>query len=111
MSARDIFHVSHSALHLIELLEIGNTAKGAVDTRAHYNSCNQRWFTTKKKHESTVVLGEDGNAGEPVNVDRDTLVEFRCKRGGRETKEQYQVLGIFCKYYNKWFVSLREMIG
>ena len=50
-----------------------------------------------KKHESTVVLGEDGNAGEPVNVDRDTLVEFRCKRGGRETKEQYQVIGVFCK--------------
>ena len=97
MSAREIVQMSHSAFHIIELLDTGNTAKGSFNTRAQYNSRNQRWFTTKKKHESTVVLGEDGNAGEPVNVDRDTLVEFRCKRGGRETKEQYQVIGVFCK--------------
>ena len=74
MSALDIFHVSHSALHLIELLEIGNTAKGAVDTRAQYNSRNQRWFTTKKKHESTVGFDEDENVGETVNVARDTIL-------------------------------------
>ena len=56
-------------------------------------------------------LDEYGNTGEPVNVARDTIVEFKCKRGGRDTKEQYRVLGIFCKYHNKWFVSLQEMIG
>ena len=56
-------------------------------------------------------MDDDGNAGEPVNVARDTLVEFMCKSGGREKNEKYQVLGIFCKYYNKWFVSLQEIIG
>ena len=103
--------MSQSALHLIELLEIGNTAKGAFDRRGKYKSRNQRWFTTKEKHEVTVGLDEDGNAGEPVNAARDALVEFRYKRGGRETKERYRVLGIFCKYYREWFVSSREMIG
>ena len=58
-----------------------------------------------------VGLGEGVNTGEPVNVDRDTLVEFRCKRGGRETKEQCRVLGTFFKYYNTCFFSLKEIIG
>ena len=84
--AREIFHVYQSALHIIEILDIDNTSKGAVDTRAQYKSRNHRWFATKKKHESTVGLDEDGNAGEPVNVARDTIVEFMCKRGERETK-------------------------
>ena len=56
-------------------------------------------------------LDEDGNAGEPENLDRDTLVELRCKCGERDKKEQYRFLGIFCNYYNKWFVSLQGMIG
>ena len=56
-------------------------------------------------------LYEDGNASEPVNAARDALVEFRYKRGGRDTKERYRVLGIFCKYYSEWFVSSQEMIG
>ena len=56
-------------------------------------------------------LDEDGNAGKPVNVARDILVEFRCKRGGRETKEQYRVLGTLFKYYNTCFFSLKEIIG
>ena len=86
MYARDIVHVYQSALHLIELLEIGNTDKGKVDTRLQYKSHNHRCFTTKKKYELTLGLDEDGNTGEPVNVARDTLVGFRCKRGGREKK-------------------------
>ena len=65
--------------------------------QGQYKPRNQRWFTTKKKNESTVGLDEDGNAGKPVNMARETLVEFRCNRGGRETKEQYRVLGILCK--------------
>ena len=51
VSARDIVNVSQSAFHIIDILEIGNTAKVSVDTRAHYNSRNQIWFTTNKKRE------------------------------------------------------------
>ena len=76
--------MSQSALHLIDIPEIGNTSKGAVDTLSQYKPRNQRWFTTKKKNESTVGLDEYGNAGKPVNMARETLVEFRCNRGGRE---------------------------
>ena len=42
VSAQEIVHVSQSALHLIELLDIDNTAKGAVETRAQYRARNQR---------------------------------------------------------------------
>ena len=107
MSARDIVHVSQSALHLVELLEIGKAANGEVDTREQYKSRYQRWFLTNKKHELMVGLDENGKTGEPVNVDRDTLVGFKCKCGGRDTREQYLVVGIFCKYYNKFFFYLQ----
>ena len=83
MPSWENLHVYQSALYLIELLEIGNTSNGEVDTRLQYKSRNQSWFTTNKKHESTVDLDEDGNAGKPKNLDRDTLVELRCKCGGR----------------------------
>ena len=30
---------------------------------------------------------------------------MKCKRGNAESVENYRVLGLFSKYYNKWFVA------
>ena len=40
--------------------------------------------------------------------ERDSLFKFHCKRGKCESVENYRVLALFSKFYNKWFVASVE---
>ena len=85
MSCQEIFDVSVTALYLIELIQLGHIAKGAVDIGLKFKSRNMRCFSTKKMDTSPVGLDDDGNATGNVYVVRDSLVRLRCKHGQTKT--------------------------
>ena len=41
-----------------------------------------------------------------VYIERYSIITMKCKQGSTESIEYYGVLGIFSKYYNKWFVHI-----
>ena len=98
------------ALCLIPLLEAVNLDKGSVDTRAKYKSQSQRWFTAKKGGCLEDSPGKNTAVDEPEGVGRDTLMKLRWKGGAGGTSKNYIFLGVFQKYYNKWFVFLQKSI-
>ena len=92
------------AYELIQLLRLGKIEQGAVSSAARFKSLNARWFgiTGAKKKV------EESHGDEQVYIERDSLVKMKYKRGGDEHVCFYQVLCIFSKNYNKWFVHLDE---
>jgi len=41
-------------------------------------------------------------------IERETLIKLSLKKGGQVSSQYYRVLGIFDKYYNKWFVEFEK---
>ena len=91
------------AYELIQLLRMGKIEQGAVSSAARFKSLNARWFGIKGAKKV-----EESNGDEPVYIDRDSLVKMKYKRGRVEHDCYYQVLCIFSKSYNKWFVHLDD---
>ena len=87
----------------MKLVELGKLEKGAVSSDGHFQSRNGRWFSQKKKVESSVQ--KDGSGDAELFIQRDSLIQVNCKRGNVVSVENYQVLALFSKYYNKWFVA------
>ena len=50
----------------------------------------------------------DEESEAPICIQQDSLIQVECKRGRAVSVENYRVLALFGKYYNKWFVSLEE---
>ena len=74
-----------------------------MSSAGHFQSRNGRWFSQKKKLDES-----DGNAASNdalLCIQWDSLIQMKCKRGNAESVENYRVLGLFSKYYNKWFVA------
>ena len=95
--------MSHCGLDLIKLVELGKLEMGAVSSAGHFQSRNGRWFSQKKKSDES-----DGNAASsdaPLCIQQGSLIQVKCKRGNAESVENYRVLGLFSKYYSKWFVA------
>ena len=80
-------------------IHIGNIEEGSVKMVGKYKSLLSRWYVLKgglcpkKVHKAP---------DEAVHyIERDRLVMVKCKRGDRETIENYRVLSIFNKHSNK----------
>jgi hypothetical protein len=62
------------------------------------------WYGVKKlpgeEKNSRIIYGSEGN---PF-ISRDSLVKLCVKVGNRVSIEYYQVLGLFSKHHNKWFL-------
>ena len=102
----DIAIIPDCALDLIKLIDLGKLEKGAVSLAAHFKSRNGRWFSQKKTAGDLANVDEESDA--PICIQRDSLIQVECKRGRAVSVENYRVLALFGKYYNKWFVSLEE---
>ena len=105
------YSVGVHALKMVELLQLGKLEKGALTSDSKYNSRNGRWFSQKASGASN-ANSKEGDKAQDLDKDlwiqRDSLVQSKCKRGKTESIEYYRVLGFFTKYYNKWFVSIEE---
>jgi len=106
MRCSDIAIVPDCALDLIKLVDLGKLEKGAMSSAAHFKSRNGRWFSQKKTSGDTAAVDEASEA--LITIQRDSLIQVKCKRGRAESVENYRVLALFSKYYNKWFVSLED---
>ena len=84
----------------MELISLGKLDKGETASSEKYKSRNERWFNQKQKNPSKEEI-TDGI--EYIYIQRDSLIQVRCKCGIAEMVECYQVLDFFTKYYNKWF--------
>lgn len=111
VNSSNLEDVPQSALHLISFLEVRSVDRGSVDNRAKSKSRNQRWFTAKKTSLSKDSADKNVVGDGQKKVGMDALVELRCKRGRRKTSEYHRVLGVFHKYYNKWFVHPQEFVA
>ncbi len=77
-----------------------------------YKTLQGRWFGTKKTQSKKVDddASEEGSAETTRRyVGRDRLFTLKCKQGKTESVEKYQVLGIFSKFYNKWFIHWEKI--
>lgn len=93
-----------NAYELIQLLRLGKIEQGSVSSAANFKSLNARWFGVK----ATMKKTEDTCGENSLYIERDSLVKMKYKRGGDEVIRFYQVLCIFSKHYNKWFVHLDD---
>ena len=79
--------------------------KGATSSETNYKSKNGRWFN---KNQTKPYNEEVTDGIEDLYNNSNSLMYVRCKRGSAETVECYQVLALFTKYYNNWFVSIED---
>ena len=43
-----------------------------------------------------------------IYIQRDILIQIRCKQGNSESTENYRVIAFFTKTYNKWYPAEEE---
>jgi len=122
MRCSDIVIIPDCALDLIKLVDLGKLEKGAMSSAAHFKSRNGRWFSQtktsgKNKEKQRLVGATDAGdtaaavteaSVDPIFIQRDSLIQVKCMRGSAESVENYRVLALFSKYYNKWYVSLEN---
>ena len=69
-----------------------------------FKSLISRWFGEKKRKKEE----DDGGKDSDDFIKWDTLVKLSVKKGGQISSQYYRVLGIFDKYYNRWFVDFNK---
>ena len=91
----------------MELIQLGKIEKVSVSLQGKYTSLNLRWFRSKHTNniESRVKKVQKYN---DVYIEPDGIIAINFKLGETDSIEYYRVLGIFIKYYNKWFVNINS---
>ena len=89
------------------MLHLGKIEKGYVLLQCKYNYLTSQWFRYKHK-KNTESKVENGKTYNDVCIERDSLITMKYKQGETDTIEYYRVVGIFGKYYNKWFVYIES---
>ena len=87
-----------------KLLQLGKIEKGSASMDGTFKSLISRWFGDKKKKKDEDDEGKEYQ----YFIERDTLIKLSVKKGGQVMVRNYRVLGIFSKYYNKWFVEFEQ---
>ena len=97
-----------SAQRLMEHLELKRIDRGSTTKDYKVKSLEQQWFSAKEKKvkKSDEMEGD----GKDVHIERDSLVQINCKQGKTESLECYQVLAIFTKHYNKWYLAEEDKV-
>ena len=72
-----------------------------------FKSRNERWFNQRK---TKTINDKEGNiiCKDSLYIQRDSLIQIRCKQGKSESIENYRVLAFFTKTYNKWYPAEEE---
>ena len=101
----DISSIGVYAVKIMELLQLGKTEKGSVSAQSKYTSLSSRSFRSKP---SKVGESKDNKiqVSDDVYIESDSLITMKFQWVQAESIEHYRVLGIFSKYYNKWFVHV-----
>jgi hypothetical protein len=104
--------VRKTCLKVMELLDLGRLEKGSLLFDTKQKSFQQRWMGSKVRRNPMKPVGDVDQGGKEVEdeifIERDTLIQLYCNRGGAVTVENYRVLCPFAKYYNKWYISVNK---
>ena len=104
MHSESLAQSCNNAYALIQLLRLGKIEEGSISSAARFKSLNARWFGVKGSKQKS----EESCGDEQVYIQRNTLIKMKYKRGRTEHTVYYQVMCIFSKHYNKWFVHLDD---
>jgi hypothetical protein len=105
--------ITESCYNLMAMVDLSKNERGSISLDGKAKSLQQRWFGMKK----SMTVSSDGNDEGGIDscecvryLERNSLISLKCKRGRFESIEMYRVLGLFTKYYNKWFIATEEKI-
>ena len=107
LGCSNIKSIGLHAMEIMELIQLGKIEKVSVSLQGKYTSLNLRWFRSKHTNniESRVKKVQKYN---DVYIEPDGIIAINFKLGETDSIEYYRVLGIFIKYYNKWFVNINS---
>ena len=94
--------VRKTCLKVMELLDLGRLEKGSLLFDTKQKSFQQRWMGSKVRRNPMKPVGDVDQGGKEVEdeifIERDTLIQLYCNRGGAVTVENYRVLCPFAKW-------------
>jgi hypothetical protein len=84
-------------------VELKKREQASISNKQKAKSLNSRWFQKEDKVKKTAQDGETA-IEDSSYLEHDRLVELKTKTSIKTIKI-YRVLGIWQKYYNKWYLS------
>ena len=93
---------------------LGGNERGSTSRHRKVKSLLARWieYDTKARANNGVTNEEQNNGGTEnsnvFNIERGTVVTSIISRGKTKISKQFIVLGVYDKYYNKWFMTAEE---
>ena len=107
LGCSNIKSIGLHTMEIMELIQLGKIEKVSVSLQGKYTSLNLRWFRSKHTNniESRVKKVQKYN---DVYIEPDGIIAINFKLGETDSIEYYRVLGIFIKYYNKWFININS---
>ena len=94
-------HIENS----MKLLTMKNRERGSITSTLKVNTLRGRWFNNLKAVNGDLPIRsaiEQGNGG--IVLERDVVVELSVNFNGRQTHHKYQVIAVYNKYNNKYFL-------
>ena len=94
-------HIENS----MKLLTMKNRERGSITSTLKVNTLRGRWFNNLKAVNGDFPIRsaiEQGNGG--IVLERDVVVELSVDFNGRQTHHKYQVIAVYNKYNNKYFL-------
>ena len=105
VSASTVEDLSDAALKGMKSLNLKKTGSVSHDTK--HKSLRERWFTAAPPRPAEDSSSEASSPDEKI-IQRNTHVKVEISEGrgasAMKAVEDYRVLGIYTKSYNKWFV-------
>ena len=99
MSCNRIENTLGLSQKLMKHLDLNSIDKGSVTKDYKVKSLYHRWFSAKELSKKNSVIDE--NSDSDIYIERDSLIHMICKQWRHEYVQQYRVLLLFTKYYNK----------
>ena len=94
-------------------MDIKTREQGSISDQQKNKSLNVRWFSKTLTEKSATAAALASSSTSSVRYCRNTIVRLRVSESDKSQHfnkhEDYQVLGVYDKYYNKYF--LKDYIG
>ena len=101
--------VGDAALAILADVESKDKHVGSISSERKAKSLQNRWISKPLRTSSNKDKKDDAAEGLDVWVERDTVIsaDVSIGRGAAATtvRRQYRVLGLYTKFYNKWFMT------
>ena len=101
----DSSRISEDLMNSMLLIESSYDSKGSTSFIQKHKSLNRRWMISLANPSMEAIVRSNNG----YILERDVIIEIETNP--HSTKKFYRILGVYTKFYNKWYLMTKKLQG